>query len=58
VQVCADPLGHRLVRRVADEDVSEPERVVARKRGTVRSDQFAAHQTEQPRADIVLVVFG
>ena len=45
------PLGDRVVRRVADEDVAEAEAVVSRQRRPVGSDQLLADERQQVRAD-------
>ena len=51
VQLGSQPLRHRLVRRVADEDVTEAEAVVAGETRAVGADELLAHEREQVRAD-------
>jgi len=54
VEVRAQLLRHRLVRGIANQDVSEPEAVVAREQGAVRANEFLADERHQvathPRA--------
>jgi hypothetical protein len=45
-------LGERVVRRVADEDVPEPKRVVAGKQRLFRSHELLAHEAEQTGRDL------
>ena len=52
VQVGSLFLRHRLVGRVADQEVSEPERVLAGELGAVGADQFLPREREQARADM------
>ena len=49
VQLGALGLRDRLVRRIAHEQVAEPERVLARKGGALGSDQFLADERQQIR---------
>ena len=58
VEVCALFLRHRLVRGVTDQQMPEPERVLADELRPVGTDQFLARQREQPRANLRAEPFG
>src|SRR5262245_14193994 len=51
-------LRRRVVRRVANQRVCKPKAVVAGEVGSIRTDQLLAHEREQTRTDVGLLLLG
>ena len=47
VHLCSGALGHRLVGRIANQDVAEAEAIVAWEDRSVRADQLLPHERHQ-----------